>query len=66
LNVIDWIILIDPTLATEFRDRGAVHQRRGQLQAAAQDFRQYLKMAPHAEDAEAIRALIVRMTSQLN
>jgi regulator of sirC expression with transglutaminase-like and TPR domain len=66
LKAIEWIVLVDPTLAMEIRDRGAVHQRLGHLQAAAQDFRQYLQMAPQAEDAEAIRALIVRMTAQLN
>ena len=66
LNAIDRILLIDPTLATEFRDRGAVHQRLGQLQAATQDFRRYLQMAPQAPDAEAIRGMLVRSTAQLN
>jgi regulator of sirC expression with transglutaminase-like and TPR domain len=66
LNAIDRIVLVDPTLATEFRDRGAVHQRLGQLQAATQDLRRYLQMAPQAQDAEAIRGVLVRMTAQLN
>jgi regulator of sirC expression with transglutaminase-like and TPR domain len=66
LQTIDWILLIDPTLATEIRDRGAVHQRMGHLQAASQDFRRYLQLAPQAEDAEAIRGMLVRMTAQLN
>lgn len=66
LQSIEWILLIDPALATEVRDRGAVHQRLGRLQAAAQDFRRYLQMAPKAEDAEAIRGMLVRMTAQMN
>jgi len=66
LNAIERIVLVDPTLATEFRDRGAVHQRLGQLQAATQDFRRYLQMEPRAQDAEAIRNMLVRMTAQLN
>ncbi|MGE0682542.1 MAG: SirB1 family protein [Candidatus Binatia bacterium] len=66
LNAIDRIVLVDPTLATEFRDRGAVQQRLGHLQAATQDFRRYLQMAPQAPDAEAIRGMLVRTTAQLN
>lgn len=66
LNAIDRIVLVDPTIATEFRDRGAVRQRLGHLQAATQDFRRYLQMAPQAPDAEAIRSLLVRTTAQLN
>jgi regulator of sirC expression with transglutaminase-like and TPR domain len=66
LNAIDRVVLIDPTLATEFRDRGMVQQRLGHLQAAAQDFRRYLQMEPRAQDAEAIRGMLVRMTAQLN
>jgi regulator of sirC expression with transglutaminase-like and TPR domain len=66
LQAIDWILLVDPTLAVEIRDRGAVHQRVGQLQAASRDFRRYLQLAPQAQDAEAIRGILVRMTAQLN
>jgi regulator of sirC expression with transglutaminase-like and TPR domain len=66
LNAIDRIVLVDPTLATEFRDRGAVQQRLGRLQAATQDFRRYLQMEPQAQDAAAIRSMLVRMTAQLN
>jgi regulator of sirC expression with transglutaminase-like and TPR domain len=66
LQTIEWILLADPTLATEIRDRGAVHQRLGSLQAAARDFKQYLQMTPQAEDAAAIRNMLVRMTAQLN
>jgi len=66
LAAIDRILLVDPSLATEVRDRGAVHQRLGHIQAAVQDFRRYLQMAPDSEDAEAIRALIPRMVAQLN
>ncbi len=66
IQAIDRILLIDPTVASEIRDRGAIHQRQGHLQAAARDFRQYLQLAPQAEDAAAVRNLITRMTAQLN
>jgi len=66
LAVLDRILLVAPDLAMEIRDRGAVHQRLGHLQAAVQDFRRYVQMAPNAEDSEAIRAFIARMMAQLN
>jgi len=59
-------LLVDPNLAMEVRDRGAVYQRLGHLQAAVQDFRRYLQLAPNAEDAEAVRTLLKRMAAQLN
>ncbi|MBI3245563.1 MAG: tetratricopeptide repeat protein [Deltaproteobacteria bacterium] len=66
IQAIDRILLIDPTVATEIRDRGAIHQRQGHIQAATRDFRQYLQLAPKAEDAAAVRNLLVRMTAQMN
>lgn len=66
LSVLDRILLVSPSLAMEIRDRGGVHQRLGHLQAALQDFQQYLRLAPNAEDAEAVRAVMQRMTAQLN
>jgi len=66
LAAIDRILLVAPDLALEVRDRGAVHQRLGHLQAALQDFRRYLQMVPDAEDAEAVRTVISRMTARLN
>jgi len=62
----DRILLVAPDLATEVRDRGAVHQRLGHLQAAQQDLRRYLQMVPDAEDAEAVRTIISRMVARLN
>lgn len=66
LAVLDRIVLIAPDVAMEIRDRGAVHQRLGHLQAAMQDLRRYVQMAPDAEDSEAIRAFIARTMAQLN
>jgi len=66
LSVIDRILLIAPDMAMEIRDRGGVHHRLGHLQAALQDFQRYLQLAPNAEDAEAVRTMIRRMTAQLN
>ena len=66
LGVIDRMLLIRPDAATEFRDRGAVQQRLGRMQGAVRDFKQYLKLAPDAPDADRIRTLIQRSVAQLN
>src|SRR5262249_44265104 len=66
LAAIDRILLVAPDLALELRDRGAVHQRLGHLQAALQDFRRYLELAPAAEDAEEVRTVMSRMMARLN
>jgi len=66
LASIDRLLLVVPNEALEVRDRGAVHQRLGQIQAALQDFRRYLQIAPQAEDAEAVRAIMSRVAAQLN
>jgi len=66
LSVIERILLIEPDVPAEIRDRGSVHQRLGHLQAALRDFQRYVTMAPHADDAEAVRVMLQRMTAQLN
>lgn len=66
LSVIDRILLLAPDVAVEVRDRGAVQQRLGRMQGAVSDFRKYLQLAPNAEDAANIRALIQRSVAQLN
>jgi regulator of sirC expression with transglutaminase-like and TPR domain len=66
LSVIEQILLVEPDVPAEIRDRGSVHQRLGHLQAALRDFQRYVALAPRAEDAEAIRVMLQRMTAQLN
>lgn len=66
LSIIDRILLLAPDFAMEIRDRGAVQQRLGRMQGAVRDFKKYLQLAPDAEDAANIRALIQRSVAQLN
>lgn len=66
LSAIERILLIEPDVPAEIRDRGSVHQRLGHLQAALRDFQRYVTLAPRAEDAEAVRVMLQRMTAQLN
>jgi regulator of sirC expression with transglutaminase-like and TPR domain len=66
LSVIERILLVEPNVPMEIRDRGSVHQRLGHVQAALQDFQRYLTLAPRADDAEAVKVMVQRMTAQLN
>lgn len=52
----DRILLISPTQAETYRDRGAVHFQRRAFRAAADDFNSYLRHAPDADDRHLIAA----------
>lgn len=51
----------DPSLATSHRGLGLVYERRGSKKRAAAALRRYLKQAPRAKDAAAIRARLERL-----
>ena len=66
LSVMEHILLIAPDHPIEVRDRGAIHHRMGHQQLAVRDFQRYLQLAPKAEDAKAVRSIMVRTMAQLN
>ena len=66
LSVVERILLVAPDHPVEVRDRGAIHHRMGHQQLAVRDFQRYLQLAPKAEDARAVRAVMVRTMAQLN
>lgn len=66
LSVMERILLIAPDHPIEVRDRGAIHHRMGHQQLAVRDFQRYLQLAPKAEDAKAVRSIMVRTMAQLN
>ncbi|MGH9427435.1 MAG: SirB1 family protein [Terriglobia bacterium] len=51
LGVIEKILLINPTAASEFRDRGFAHHRLNHLSLAIKDWSRYLELQPGAPDA---------------
>lgn len=59
LGVLDRLIILDPGLVEEVRDRGAVYLRLECYGQAKDDFETYLRLAPDAKDAAAIRAQLV-------
>jgi regulator of sirC expression with transglutaminase-like and TPR domain len=50
------ILLLVPDALDELRDRGALYARLGQASAAVHDWEAYLRRAPQAPDAAAVRA----------
>lgn len=55
LAVLDRIIIVDPGAVEDIRDRGAVYLRLECYGQAKEDFETYLRLAPEARDAAAIR-----------
>jgi regulator of sirC expression with transglutaminase-like and TPR domain len=64
LAVLDRLLILDPAAAEEVRDRGVVYSRLDCFGQSKEDFERYLELAPDAEDAEAIRAQIAKLTKQ--
>jgi regulator of sirC expression with transglutaminase-like and TPR domain len=56
LAAIERILLIDPDLGREVRDRGILRMQLKQTSQAVADLERYLTMNPEAEDAEEVRA----------
>jgi regulator of sirC expression with transglutaminase-like and TPR domain len=59
IAVLDRLIILDPGAVEEVRDRGAVYLRLECYGQAKDDFETYLRLAPDAKDAEAIREQLV-------
>ncbi|HEY7142269.1 MAG TPA: tetratricopeptide repeat protein [Methylomirabilota bacterium] len=55
LGATERILLLVPDAAEELRDRGMLHARLGQGQAALRDWEAYLQRAPEASDARQVR-----------
>lgn len=57
-QVLEWIISLNPETAVEYKERGLLYENLGASDRAVKDFRKYLSLSPHAEDAEEIRTRI--------
>lgn len=63
LRCTDRIITLDPFAVSEFRERGNLYLKLGHHNAARDDFRRYLALAPQAEDNEAVMNLLISSAS---
>lgn len=69
LNVIQQLLIIAPNHPAEIRDRGYMYEKLECFRAAAEDYRCYLDLAPHAEDYDPVRAHYMamrRVSTRLN
>lgn len=64
LAVLDRLIILDPGSVEEVRDRGAVYLRLECYGQAKDDFETYLRLAPNAKDAAAIREQLVELAKR--
>ena len=61
LAVLDRLIILDPCSVEDVRDRGSVYLRLDCHEQAKDDFETYLRLAPDAKDAAAIREQLVEL-----
>src|SRR5918911_934235 len=66
LSASDRIVLADPHLTSEWRDRGLIEQHLHMDTAALADFNRYLSIRPEPEDAERIRQMRNQLMGRLN
>ena len=60
LRCSDRLIRLDPTEASEWRDRGQFYLKVGHLAAARGDFAHYLELSPEAPDADQVRQSLIQ------
>ena len=65
LSVLDLTLILDPGAAEHIRDRAGVYLRLECFAQARADFETYLRLAPEAKDAAAIREQVVSLARQV-
>ncbi len=63
LTVVDLLCMIEPDDSTELRDRGMLYVHLNCQSSALNDFREYLRRNPEADDFDAIRDRVLEMQS---
>jgi regulator of sirC expression with transglutaminase-like and TPR domain len=63
LEMIQWILTVDPDSAVELRERGLIYADMGNAAFAVQDLSRYLEVHPDAPDRESIAETIRRMNA---
>lgn len=65
LSVLDQVIILEPGAVDEIRDRGRVYLRLECFAQARSDFEAYLRLAPHATDAQQVREQLVDLAKRV-
>jgi regulator of sirC expression with transglutaminase-like and TPR domain len=64
LSVFDRLLILTPASAEDLRDRGVIYSRLECFEQAKEDFESYLRLAPDADDAGAVRERLVEVAKQ--
>ncbi len=65
LASVERILLVEPDLSEELRDRGLLRSHLGDLHGALRDLERYVQRVPHAPDLPELRRYAAVMTEQL-
>lgn len=65
LAVVERVLLIDPSMSGELRDRGMILARLGRSGEAVEQFKAYLEFLPGAADAASVRGMIEKLERDL-
>ena len=65
LSIVDRLMVLDPASGEDIRDRGLIYLQLECFKQALEDLESYLRLAPHAEDAPAIRQQVTVLTRQV-
>ena len=65
LSIVDRLMVLDPVSGEDIRDRGLIYLQLECFKQALEDLESYLRLAPHAEDAPAIRQQVTVLTRQV-
>lgn len=65
LSVVERLVVLDPASGEDIRDRGLIYLQLECFKQALEDFESYLRLAPHAEDAPAIRKQVTVLSRQV-
>jgi regulator of sirC expression with transglutaminase-like and TPR domain len=58
LSVLDQLVILDPSSASEIRDRGLLYITLERYAQALEDLESYLRLAPNADDAAMVKTQI--------
>ena len=58
-------MVLDPASGEDIRDRGLIYLQLECFKQALEDLESYLRLAPHAEDAQTIRRRVAALTRQV-
>ncbi len=64
LDIVNKILILDPSLDSQYRDRGLLLYSLECYHSALEDLRKYLQSQPQADDTEMIRQLIIGLQSE--